>query len=65
MLGRYGQAQRLEAWAKRLAFHAGADLAFIWSLRDLPVEVLKKLQKSVVLDYKGSLRNIESRKNES
>src|SRR5438132_2176902 len=28
MLGRYGQAQRLEAWAKRLAFHAGADLAF-------------------------------------
>jgi hypothetical protein len=37
------QAQSLQAWAKRLAFHSGADLASIWPLRDLPVEVPEKL----------------------
>ncbi len=39
------QAQSLQARSMRLGFHCLADLAFIWSLRDLPVKVLKKLTK--------------------
>ncbi len=43
------QAQSLQAPAERVAFHSGADLASIGSLRDLPVEVPEKLIKIGVL----------------
>ena len=40
-----GQAQTLRAPAERVAFHSGRDLASIWPLRDLAVEVPEKLIK--------------------
>ena len=46
ILAASGQAQTLRAPAERVAFHSGRDPAFIWSLRDLPVEVRKNLPKS-------------------
>ena len=45
ILAASGQAQTLQAPAERVAFHSEADLASIWSLRDLPVEVPEKLIK--------------------
>jgi hypothetical protein len=44
------QAQTLQAPAEQVAFHSGAGLASIGSLRDLPVEVPEKLTKVGVLD---------------
>jgi hypothetical protein len=44
------QAQTLQILAERVAFHSGAGLASIGSLRDLPVEVPEKLSKPEVLD---------------
>ena len=45
ILAASGQAQTLRAPAARVAFHSGRDLASIWPLRDLAVEVPEKLIK--------------------
>jgi hypothetical protein len=46
----FEQAQTLQAPEEQMAFHSGANLASIGSLRDLPVEVSEKLIKIGVLD---------------
>ena len=60
------QAQTLQAPAERVAFHSGRDLASIWPLRDLAVEVPEKLIKIGICRLeRNSPRCQDSKKNES
>ena len=52
------QAQTLQAPAERVAFHSGRDLASIWPLRDLLVEVPEKTYQNQNLSIRKKFAEI-------